>query len=231
MLKYITAFILICTTISCHFSSGSGNIVTEKRNVSDFDGVNASQGFDVEIKIGSVQEVTIEADDNLIGQVETKVSGGVLKISLDEHNVNSAHLKAFITVPSINMLKASSAATIISKDQLTLNGEMDIEASSASKIVANVNAPMIKAHTSSGSTIQLSGRTKDLDAQSSSGASIDAFELLSENTKVNCSSGASAHIHASLSLDASASSGANISYRGGANVKKSVSSGGEVIKE
>lgn len=231
MKKYFLLIPVVALFVSCNFTSGSGNVVSEKRNLASFHGVSASQGFDVEIRIGQVQEVMIEADDNLIGRVKTIVSGGILKISLDENNVNNAHLKAFVTAPSINSLKTSSAATIITKDELNVDGEMQVEASSGSKITAKVNAPSVNAQSSSGSEINLSGRTKDFEAQSSSGATLKAYDLLSENTKASGSSGSSVHVHASLSLDASASSGANITYRGGANVHKSVSSGGGVSKE
>jgi hypothetical protein len=231
MKKYFLLIPVITLFLSCNFTTGSGNIVSEKRTVGSFHGVSASQGFDVEIKIGPVQEVIIEADDNLVGEVKTKVRDGILKISLDRHNVNNAHLKAFITAPSINSLTTSSAAIIITKDELNSDGEIKIEASSGSNINAKVNAPLVNAQSSSGSEITLSGRTKDFAAKSSSGSSLKAFDLLSENTKASGSSGATVHVHASVKLDASASSGANITYRGGANVYKSVSSGGGVSKE
>ncbi|MEO6405337.1 MAG: head GIN domain-containing protein [Ferruginibacter sp.] len=231
MLKYLIFTCIICVNFSCNYSSGSGNIVTEKRNVGSFHGISASQGFDVEVSIGSNNEVTIEADDNLMHSVETSVNSGVLKISLDKHNVSNAHLKAFITATSIDILKASSSASIIMKNELNYTGNVKLETSSAGNITSVINAPSVEADASSGSEINIRGRTKDLDAQSSSGASIKAFDLLSENTKASGSSGASLQVHASVNLNASASSGANISYRGGANIKKSVSSGGEVHKE
>ena len=231
MKKFFLLIPVIALFVSCNFKSGSGNVVSEKRNLASFHGVSASQGFDVEIKIGQVQEVVIEADDNLIGDVKTTVSGGVLKISLDEHNVNNTHLKAFITATSINSLKTSSAASIITRDEINADDEMQIDASSGSNITAKVNSPSVSAKSSSGSEINLSGRTKNFIAKSSSGATLKAYDLLSENTKASGSSGASLHVHASVTLDASASSGANIGYRGGANVSKSVSSGGGVSKE
>ncbi|MEO7264661.1 MAG: head GIN domain-containing protein [Ferruginibacter sp.] len=231
MKKYLLLMPVIALFVSCNFTSGSGKIVSEKRNVASFHGVSASQGFNVEIRIGQVQEVVIEADDNLMGQVKTIVKGGILKISLDEHNVNNAHLKAFVMATSINSLETSSAASIICKDELNVNGEMQLNASSASKITVLLNAPTVNAESSSGSDIKLSGHTKNFDAESSSGATINAYDLLSENTKASGSSGANLKVHASVSLDASASSGANIKYRGGANVSKSVSSGGGVSKE
>ena len=83
---------------------------------------------------------------------------------------------------------------------------------------------------SSGATININGKTKSHTADVSSGADIKTSDLLSENTTVTASSGASAHVHASVNLNAKASSGANINYIGAANVQKTVSSGGSVEK-
>lgn len=216
---------------ACRYRTGSGNIVTEKRSTGSFTGVSAAGGFQVEIKNGPAEEVTVEADDNLIKYIETDVSGGQLRIRLKVHNVNDAHLKVFITAPEINKLNASAAADIEAKDGLKSSGEINLQASSAAKITTAVDAPSVKADASSAGEISLSGRTKNFTAESSSGSNIKASQLLSENTVATASSGASAHVHASVTLEANASSGGNINYLGGANVKVSQSSGGSVNKE
>ena len=231
MKNLLIAFASLLFFSACHYRTGSGNIVTEKRSTGSFTGVSAAGGFQVEIKNGPAEEVTVEADDNLIKYIETDVSGGQLRIRLKVHNVNDAHLKVFITAPEINKLNASAAADIEAKDGLKSSGEINLQASSAAKITTAVDAPSVKADASSAGEISLSGRTKNFTAESSSGSNIKASQLLSENTVATASSGASAHVHASVTLEANASSGGNINYLGGANVKVSQSSGGSVNKE
>jgi len=215
----------------CDSKSGSGNIVTETRNTGSFDGVSVSGNFNVEIKKGSKEQVIIEADDNLIKNIETTVTGGTLRIRTSDNNLHDPHFKVFITAMYIDNLSASASAIIDVKDILVSERELELDASSAAIINTAIDAPEVSAEASSGGELNLSGRTKTLKATTSSGASIKAMNLLSERSIVNSSSGATAKVHASISLDASASSGSNISYRGGANVKKSTSSGAEVEKE
>ena len=69
---------------------------------------------------------------------------------------------------------------------------------------AEIDAPKVTADASSGASITLKGKTKTYSAQASSGAKIRSGDLLSENTTVKASSGASAQVHASVSLNASA---------------------------
>ena len=230
MKKLVIIILSISVLAACRYRTGSGNIVTEKRNCSSFKAITVSGGFEVEVKSGST-EVLVEADDNVIKYIETDVKDGVLKIKLDHINLRNAHLTVYVTAPEINKINSSASANVTVKDVLRSGDIIRLQSSGGSEIDAKLDAPEISAKASSGGELNLSGRTRDLKAESSSGSSINAKELLSENTTVSVSSGASANVHASLNLDASASSGGNINYRGAAHVKKSVSSGGGVERE
>ena len=230
MKKLLIIILSISVLGGCRYRTGSGNIVTEKRNTGSFTGISVGGGFDVEIRTGPL-EVLVESDDNVIKYIVTKVADGQLKIKLDNIHLHHAHLKVYVTAPEINNINSSASANVESKDVLKSVESVQLHSSSGGEIKAALDAPEIIANASSGGELHLSGRTRNFKATSSSGSSIDAKELLSENTTVKVSSGASADVHASLILDATASSGGNVTYRGSASVRKSVSSGGEVEKE
>jgi len=232
MKQFLFLSIISIVLSSCHYISGSGNIITETRTTGDFKRISASSGFDVEVKSGPATEVIVEADDNVMKYIETSVSGDVLKIGLKDHvSLSNAHQKVYITAPQINGIKASSGADVTVKDLLKNTGKLSFNASSAGTITTDLDAPDVEATASSGASIRLSGKTRTFHGSASSGADLIAGELLSENTVVNASSGANAKVHASVSLDATASSGADIGYYGGANVHKTASSGGSVDKK
>ena len=232
MNKILFAILSLIMLFSCVQKRGSGNIITQNKSTGPFTALNVAGNFEVEIAHAATESVRIQADDNLLKYIDVKVTGGELKIRLNEINTSNAHLKIFITAPEINKIKASASADILVRDVLKSGAEISMEVSSGADIKAALDAPAIKATASSGGEVNLSGRTKDFTATSSSGSSINAKELLSENSTVNVSSGASAHVYASMNLDANASSGGNISYRGAAaSIKKSESSGGDVEKE
>lgn len=220
---------LVCTIFSCRYKSGSGHVVTEKRNVPTFKGVNVGGDFDVELRQGSPAKVVVEADDNIIEDIETNVVSGQLRIRYDRDiHLNDVHMKVFITAPEINSLKASASAEIVVKDQLSGTSRVDLQSSSGAVIRATLDVPEVVAGSSSGSDMILSGRTRTLKAEASSGSSIKASELMSENTTAKTSSGANIRVHASVTLKAYASSGGEVNYRGGGSVSKEESSGGSV---
>lgn len=232
MKKILVAIVALSALASCRHLTGSGNIITETRSTGNFTGISAGQGFEVEVKQGPVTELIVESDDNIIRYIETVVEGSTLKIRLkSNHSFNNAHLKVYLTAPSITHISASSDADIVVKDVLQDKKKLAFRASSSGTIIADVDAPEVEVRSSSGARIELSGRTQLYTCDASSGADIRSGNLLSENTTVNTSSGSTAYVHASITLIAKASSGSDITYKGGANVQKTVNSGASIEKK
>lgn len=228
LLFFSVAFIFY----SCDYTRGSGDIITENRSVESFTGISVGGDFDVEVKIGPDSKLVVEADDNIMKHIETRVSGNTLKIRTEGmHNYHDVHMKVYVTTPSITRVHASASARVDILDLLKSDNRLTFNASSSADIQADVDAPEVEADASSAGTVHLRGRTRTYHAQASSGANIRSYELLSENTKVQVSSGADAQVHASINLDAQASSGGSVNYRGGATVSKSESSGGSVSQK
>jgi len=220
MKQFLILLFTVFTLASCDYTSGSGNIVTETRKTESFDAISVGGSFEVEIKTGDVTSVVVEADDNIMKYIKTE----------DMHNYSDVHMKVIITAPSVTSIKASASAEIVADNILT-GSKLTFKASSSSSIKAEVNAPEIETDASSSATITLRGKTKNYDAQASSSANINSFELLSENTTAKVSSSADIQVHASVTLNAKASSSGSIDYKGAATVNKSESSSGSVEKK
>lgn len=216
---------------SCQYKTGSGNIITETRPAGNFDGITVGGDFEVEVKIGPVISVVVEADDNIMKYIEISTSGNTLKIRTEDlHNYSDVRMKVYVTTPSLKTIKASASAEVVVQDVLTGSNKLTFKSSSGANIKSEIDAPEVEADASSGASISLNGKTKTYSTEASSGSEIQSWNLLSENTSVKVSSGASAKVHASVSLTATASSGATVSYHGAANVNKTVSSGATVTK-
>lgn len=231
MKKILSSILVVLILASCNFTNGSGKIVSENRTVDNFTALSVGNSFDVEVKIGPTASVRVEADDNVIKHIETSVTNETLKIYLeDNYSFSDAHLKVYITTPSLKAIKTSGSASVDVLDVLTSNGKLSFKASSSSDIKAKVNAPEVEAGASSSASIDLSGKTKTYYAEASSSSDIDSWNLLSENATARANSSATIKLHASVSLNANANSSAEIKYHGAATVTKSVSSSGSVEK-
>jgi len=232
MKQLIFCFFTILALSSCDQEMGSGNIVTEKRQTGNFTGISVGGAFEVEIKPGPVTQVEVESDDNVIGFIETKVSGDVLKIRTKSGTgFNNAHFKVYITAPEINSINTSGAANVKVIGQLTSTGKISMDVSGAGKCTASVDAPEIYAQVSGAGNVDISGKTRNYTAKVSGSGDLKSGDLQSENTDVEVSGAGNARVHASISLKAEASGAGNIYYKGGAAVQQKTSGAGNVKNE
>ena len=95
---------------------GSGDMVTEGRDVREFSRIETLGAFDVFVKVGEKQRVLITFDDNLIDLVETKVKGKTLKIYSDESFRSKRTCKIAITVPKLEGVTTRGAGDITVKN-------------------------------------------------------------------------------------------------------------------
>ncbi|MDN3672125.1 head GIN domain-containing protein [Flavobacterium branchiarum] len=239
----VTKFIVVAITAllfaSCNFSNslksieGSGNVSTEKRNIEGtFENVSVSNAIDLVIEQSDKTEVTVEADDNLINKITTKIEGNTLVIKCSYNSFrNIKSKKVIVKMPVINNIKASSASTV--KSINILRGEdISLDASSAAEINVNVESDAVTCETSSASNIAIEGKALTLNVSASSGSDIDAKRMLANEIDAQASSGASIAVHPIVSLKAKASSGGDIIYNSiPKSIEKKSSSGGSIEQE
>src|SRR5262245_27723813 len=79
----ISGLLLACTGCTLSAVSGNGRRESEQREVGEFTGLQCRSSLDVKVKQGEAFAVTVNADSNLLGLIETRVIGGVLRIDTD----------------------------------------------------------------------------------------------------------------------------------------------------
>lgn len=208
---------------------GSGNVVTEKRNIeTPFTKIQASTGVEVILEQGSPSEVEVEVDDNLMKYIVTRVENGTLIVKIDG-NINTME-SAIVRVKTktIEGLESSSGASIKTINKLS-GTSVGLKTSSGSTIQADLEYEKVSCESTSGSEIKVSGKALTLDTKSSSGSEINAKELASNEITAQSTSGSSTTVNPIVLLNAKASSGSSIDYvKEPKKVVKEETSGGSV---
>ncbi len=233
-MKMALAVLIVQILHSCemHCVTGSGHVTVEHRPVtSEFKNVKASNGLDVIVEQSEKTSITVEADDNVQKHISTKIENGVLIISSDCNSYINATKTITVQLPAISGIVTSSGANLHSKN--TLKGEqISVKASSGADIKIGIETDKATCETSSGSHINIVGKAIELETASSSGSDIDAKQLMSNSITASASSGSTIDVHPLVSLNAKASSGANVNYYNvPKNLQKKSSSGGSINKE
>jgi hypothetical protein len=228
--------VLIITTLlgSCNVNmfnriNGNQNVVKEDRTTKeDFTKIRVSTGLDLYISQGSKNKITVEADENLQEIIITEVLNGELKIYVEKNIWRAKARKIYVTIKNLEAITATSGSDVYTNETLKVNN-LNISATSGANIKISVEANTIETTATSGSDIEISGITNDYFSNATSGASIDGYELKSENATVNVTSGASINVFASESINAKATSGGNIDFKGNPKkVDKKSNSGGSI---
>ncbi len=229
------AIILFCTVLFqvTTLHAGQANGDRQTRQITGFHGVSVSSGIDLYLAQKNIEEVVVEADADDLDKIITKVEGGILKIYIKEKswfnlNWNKVSRKVFVSFKVLDKIEASSGSDVISQSILKVD-KLDLDASSGSDVKLELEANELKVESSSGSDISLKGIVTFLQAHASSGSDINAGELHAKNCNASVSSGSDIKVYVTDRLDASASSGGDITYSGNP-AKKDIneSSGGDV---
>ena len=220
------AIVALALTVAC----GAFAQQSEIRSVSSFNGVKVAEGIDVYLKKGSKEEVKVEVTGTKLSNVITEVSGGYLKIHMAEGNYRDRKVQVYVTYLAINTLTASSGASAYHEGILK-SDNLELRASSGGNIELKVESSSIEAGASSAGEIVLEGNAKTVELDASSGGEVDAYNLTSDKASAEASSGGDVKLSVTKELEARASSGGSIRYRG--NPERSTtnaSSGGSVKK-
>jgi len=207
---------------------GDGKVVKETRTVPSFNGIDISGAFQIYLKQGDIEEVVLEADDNIMPLIRTHVVGGTLRIGIEQPIRHVTVLKAYITVKDLKSIDVSGAVDLETVNQIKAS-ELSIEASGASDSKMDISVERLKLDCSGASKFRFSGTATTVDMELSGASDIFAFELLAENYNVDISGAGDARINVSKRIRAEISGAGSIRYKGSpSEIDQSVSGAGSI---
>ncbi len=210
---------------------GSGNVVTETRQVSGFDSIQVDYPARVLISQGSTESLKIEAEDNVLPGLKTEVKGKELRIyykSQDGKHVNPTKIVVItITVKELSSLGFSSAG------EATVDGlksdDLSVSLDGAGNVKLNdIKAGNLSVSLSGAGSTTASGTADDLSVNISGFGGFNGRDLQASTVSVNISGAGSATVSAEDTLDASISGAGSVSYYGSPDVSKQISGVGSV---
>jgi len=187
---------------------GSGNMITQKRDLSGFHALEVSNTVQVDVTAQKDFSVTVETDDNIVPLVETEIHNGVLEITCEKHVSTSSPIRVHITAPDIDKVEVSGVSNVT---------------------VANIKNSNFSADVSGASKVKVDGETSQLKAEASGASKIDAQNLAADNCNVSTSGASGANVNVTGSLSADASGASHINYSGNPKDIQKKSSGASSI--
>jgi hypothetical protein len=234
-LIWVALIVLIAASLACDIPlgintvRGSGNVVTEEREVSGFDGVALSGVGQVIITQGDEESLTIETDDNLMRYIESNVRNGTLELGLARNTIPipTQSIIFRVGVDDLTGLTSSGAGSFeieeLEADRLRVTlsaaGDIGIDSLSATDLVVTI---------SGAGNVDLAGQVETQEIDMSGLGRYNAPDLESQSASVRISGAGGAVVWAQDTLDVEISGAGNVEYYGSPNVTQDISGAGRV---
>ena len=209
--------------------SGSGNIKTEARAVTGFNGISLSIPAKAEIVQGASEGISIETDDNILPLIETVIEEGKLKIRFKDRNmsVSTKTLRMTINVKSIESLAVAGAGDLQAAKLQVATLKTSI-AGSGDVRIANLDADTLIVSIAGSGDFSAGGKSNTLEAKIAGSGDIKTEKLATNNVKVSIAGSGDARVWAKDTLKISVAGSGDVAYYGDAKVTQSVAGSGSV---
>jgi predicted small secreted protein len=221
--------IFVVTACDANIVRGSGDLITETKDVSNFDSIDLEGMGEVIITQGDGESLTIETDDNVMEHVKAEVSGGTLNIGFDEglNLISPTRLIFTVGLNELSSLSISGSGDIESDRINTDSLELSIDGSGDVQI-ADLAADKLKASISGSGDIDLAGEATTQDVTIAGSGRYRAGDLLGESVTVKISGSGKATVWATESLDSTINGSGSVDYYGRPSVSTSGSGSGDI---
>ena len=210
---------------------GSGNVITETRDVSGFDRIEVSYPAEVNVSQGDKESLKIEAEDNLLPNLQTRVRNGALEIFYrregGKHVNPTKTVKITIVVKDLSDVDFSSAGELVIQKLET--DTLDVSLSGAGNVeLEDIQVRALGMSLSGAGSAAASGIADDLRVSISGFGDFRGGDLHNKDARVDISGAGSATVWVDDELDAQVSGAGSVSYYGSPTVTRQISGVGGV---
>jgi hypothetical protein len=207
----------------------------EVRTVTSFNAIEVSGTIDLYLSQGNEEAVAISASSDEIKQrMRTEVRGNTLLIYFDGKGLNwkkwgNHKMKAYVTFKTLKRLEASGACNVKATETIRQD-ELKMELSGASDFTGDMNLKTLRIDASGASNAKLSGSAEDVNIIASGACNLKAYDLKTIMCKTDASGASHIRITVDKELNANASGGSTIFFKGNGLIRDISASGGASVK-
>ncbi len=216
-----------CNGFDC--INGSGNQVTESRDIGTFTQVETSGSLKIVLSQDSTSSVRILADDNIQDEIKTRLSGSTLKIEIDGNFCDAGPVTIYLGSKDYQKIESSGSVEVLSEGKLNLN-ELDLELHGSSKVMLDLNVKSLRTSSSGSSEIVLKGQAGSHDLDMTGSSSVEALEFVVGEYQINSTGASKSRINVLNSLEVNSHGASEVEYKGKPSKIEKDNSGASVVR-
>ena len=211
---------------------GSGVLATQEFALADFDELDISHAFEVDICRSDTFSVSITVDDNFLEHLVVEKEGGTLRIGLERgfSARGDVTLEARIELPELRRVSLSGASRA-NLAAFSAEGRIDIDVSGASSVAGELTADIVQIKLSGASSADLTGTAREASLRASGASRLDLRGFTLERATVELSGASRAELTVTDTISEITASGASrLVYHGSPTVGRVSTSGASTIE-
>ena len=254
VLFFVPLIVLTLVSLACQVAipgvvTGSSKVVSEVREVSNFDAITLESQGNVYITVGNTESLTIEAEENLLPLLTSDVENGVLRLGVVRgRDINPTKPITYnVTVKSLKNITLAGSGNMYSDPletdemKILLAGSGDIEvkglsgkdlsinlAGSGNITINQVALITVDASINGSGDIRLDGKADKQTISVSGSGKYFAGDLETASADISISGSGGATLWAKEALDILVNGSGNVSYYGRPTINQSGNGSGDL---
>ena len=209
---------------------GSGHQVTENHKLANFNELEITGGFRVNLKQDSSLALDITADDNLLKYIHVESDGDRLHIYTKKSLCGSGEVILNIGVKQLNRLTGSGAVNFVSQGKINTK-DLHIGLNGASQIDMDLTADNVSTEGTGSSEISLRGQATTHHVELTGAGKLRAFDFVVGKYDINSTGASDCEINVLTDLRVSSTGSSDVKYKGNpTNVNSTKLGAGTVTK-
>lgn len=193
--------------------TANGNIISETRNLGQFNGVSSSGATPVEIRYGTEYSIVIKGSSNIVPHYNTRIVNSLLHIGFENVNVRRDDIEVILTMPMVKKISLSGSTEVEIKGNFPSVTNFDVYISGSGEV-----------------EIENEMQAKNVNVEISGSGEVDFEKMTTKNAEANISGSGIMKIQVQDRLKAKISGSGKVYYRGNPTVQQDISGSGKLIK-
>lgn len=226
---------------------GKGELVEKEFSMSEIKGVELCIEGNVHLTQSDTQSLVIEAQQNIMDNLELSVNNGILKIDFDRKVRRHKTVQIYLSIKELVKAEISGSGDINGSTTFTTDEDLRILISGSGDVSLAANAANVDAKIEGSGNISLTSNTETVDAVIAGSGNINingsatsinysilgsgdinAFGMIAETVSVNIDGSGDCNVYASKTLNVDIDGSGDVNYKGGATANSKIDGSGEV---
>ncbi len=186
---------------------------TAEYSLNEFDKLRVWGEIKVFLTRGDELKASVQTQGIAASDIVVEVKGKTLEVRLKGKIYDRVSASVYVTYKELRDISISAASSVSLQDTLKAD-KVTLQVNTSSEFDGAINAETADITVGQGSTVRVRGKVNSYEAVVNTGGILSAIDLISPKTFIRVSSGATARVFASKTLEANVRTGGSLTYTG-----------------